>query len=110
NRQQRRNNAKQGCNALTALELEPDRIKVTDHGTGGGELAPIRPKALGDHDGDRAFQSVEDQGRGSETLGTGPENIGGADIAGSDGANVALSAEPRENQPKRDGTEQITDD
>ncbi len=76
--------AERGRHALAALEAQPHREHVPEHGTrggaDGGELADL----VGDQHGDHALQRIEQQGRGGELLAAGAQHVGGADVARSD--------------------------
>ncbi len=57
---------------------------------------------FGDDDRERALEPVQNEGRGSEFFIAGPQDIGGADIAGTDGADIAEAGEQRKDQAERD--------
>ena len=42
----------------------------------------------GEHDGDVALESIEQQREDAETFGAGARDVGGADVAAAGGANV----------------------
>src|SRR5207302_9271621 len=68
-------------------------------------LAP-RPA---DQYGGQAFRHVKRERQCGKRLAAGAQDIGRADTAGADLANIAAPGEPGQHQPERDRAEQIAD-
>src|SRR5262245_7161457 len=91
---------------------------MTDESPGGGGqrklvgeiavLAPVIP--IDEQDGEGAFERIADQRRRGQALAAGAQHVGGADIAGAEGANVLRAGEPRQHQPERDGTAEVAEE
>src|SRR5689334_12901965 len=99
-----------GRHALAALELEPDRKQVAEEGTEPrehGEILSAEP--IGHQHRGGALERVEDQRRSGESFAAGAQHIGGADVAGSDRADIPGAGEPREDEPERNRAEQIAE-
>ena len=75
----------------------------------GDEAGVAAEPPCGKQHRDGALEHVAEQRRGGEPLAAGAQHIGGADIAGADGADVLRAGEPREHEPERDRAEQIAD-
>src|ERR1041384_5558668 len=56
-----------------------------------------------------AFQGVCDKGRSGEVAAASAQHVGGADVAGSDAADIADAGQPREEHAERDRSEQVTE-
>ena len=96
--------------AFAAFEFEPDRKQMAEksaeagdeRGIGSGEMRREQNRG-------GALERVAQQGRGGQTLAAGAQHIGGADIAGADGADVGRAGGARQDQPERNRAEQIAD-
>src|SRR5262249_48975464 len=101
--------------AFAASEAEPHRKEMTDESPGrGGQrklvgeitvLASVIP--IDKQDGEGAFERIADQRRRGQAFAAGAQHVGGADIAGAEGANVLRAGEPRQDQPEGDGTAEV---
>src|ERR1700719_2552640 len=56
-----------------------------------------------------ALEHVAEQGRDGEALAAGAQNIGGADIAGADRAQIRRAGEPRQQNAERNRAAQIAE-
>src|SRR6201999_924360 len=84
--------AEVGGHALTAAELQPGRKDMAGESrTGGGEPGRRSPKMKREENRGRALQPVQHKRRGREVLATGAQHVGGADIARTDGPDVACA-------------------
>ncbi len=99
----------ESCDALAALEAEPDREDMADEGADAGGERRDRSEPGGEQHGDRALQSVEEEGRGRELPVAGAQDVGRADIAGADGADVTEAGAARQHQAEGDRTQQIAE-
>src|ERR1700719_3476728 len=57
-----------------------------------------------------ALEHVAEQSRDGEALAAGAQNIGGADIAGADRAQIRRASKPREQNAERNRAAQIAED
>ena len=78
-------------------------------GGAGGNFATVR-EFVGDPDSEDGFQGVEDQRENADPASGGAENIGCADIAATDGTDVAAGGPAHEEIAERDAAQQIGDD
>ena len=107
---QREEQPEQGRDALAALELEPDGIKVPDEGAEGGEhVGAFGEPGAGDEDGRDRFERIEKEDDGTRLLARSAHRVGRPDIARAGGADIALAHRLHEDQPERDRAEEIAD-
>ena len=57
--------------------------------------------------GSVALERVEKEGEGAKTLGAGADDVGGADVAASNGADVLLEEGADQDEAEGDGAEQV---
>src|SRR5215217_9020819 len=81
--------ADEGGDALAALELEPDREEVAEEGAEGRHRREFRSPLGGDQHRDRALERIGKQGCRRQAFPPCPQDVGGADIAGPDLADIA---------------------
>src|SRR5262249_27365897 len=67
-------------------------------------------EAGGDKHGRGAFERIADECGGSQVLASSTQHIGGADIAGADGADVRRAGQLRNDEPERHRAGQIAKD
>ena len=86
---------------------------MADHrtapGTAAGEVVDVAEQPAGDQDRGGRLQAIEDQRGDSERLAPGPQDIGRADVARPDLADVTLAAGPGEQQSEGNRAEDIAD-
>src|ERR1700755_1713189 len=81
---------------------------MTEKGAKRGEEASIwKQNPTRQRYGCCAFEHVAKESRGCEFLIAGAQNVGGADIAGTDRAQVLRAREPRQDDAKWNGATQI---
>ena len=64
----------------------------------------------GDEDGDRALEHVADERRRRQTFAAGAQDVGGADIAGADAAQIRPAGKPRQQNAERNRAAEIAED
>src|SRR5258707_10221115 len=102
--------AKIGRDALTATEAQPYRKDVADdRGEAGEERRRAPEQPAGEKHSRRAFQGVAEKGGKREFAPPRAQNVGRADVAGANGADVAEPGHAREDQAERDRAEQIAE-
>ena len=87
-----------GGDTLAALKSQPDRETMPDHRDKAGKADQQwigRENCHEQHDS-RALAAVENQRQKGKRLASRPKNIGSADIAASDGTDVAFAGKSRE--------------
>lgn len=95
--------------ALAALEPEPDGVAMADERTGGCQQRVAGEQVRDQQHGDRALGHVEQQRRGGEAFPPGAQDVGGADVARADRAQIASTTEPRQDDAERDRAEQVAE-
>src|SRR5689334_19904617 len=94
-----------GGDTLAALEAKPDGKKMTGKGgKTGDETGCLAAQRLHDEDRDRSLHRIGEKGQGRELLVAGAQYIGGADIAGADGPDIAMAGPAGEQQSEGNGT------
>ena len=63
-----------------------------------------------DKDGDRPFQGIGHEGQRREILAPGAQNIGRADIARTDRAQIRRPGKPRQDEPERNRAAEIAEE
>ena len=90
-----------GRDALAAAELEPDRIHVAEDRARSRRERRRRPKQPPrQHDRQRRLQRVERERRRRQPLAAGAQDIGGADVARADRAQVPCPGSLVSTRPK----------
>jgi len=85
---------------------KPDREAVAeDSGDSGGDgqVVVAVSKVLSDGDGGVGFAEIEQKGSDAEPFGSGAGDVGCADVAASEGADVLFFEDADEQIPERDG-------
>ena len=62
-----------------------------------------------DYHGSHALCQVQQQGQCGETFAAGTQDVGSADIARADPADIAMTGQPVQQQAERDGAEEIAE-
>ena len=111
--------AERGGDAFAAAKGEPDREDVAeDGGDGGGgrEIEcgrAVEAKAMGDgegdEDGDDALEAIEQKGGDAEAFGAGACDVGCADVAAADRADVLFAEDANEEISEGDRAQKIGD-
>ena len=84
---------------------------MAEKGAERGDDGGIAAKNMrGDQNRRGALEHVAEQGRGGKALAAGAQNIGGADIAGADRAQIRRAGEPRQQNAERNRAAQIAED
>ncbi len=95
---------------LAAAKAEPERKHVADHRAAGGGERRLRAPPCADDDRRGPLRHVEQQGQRGEAFAAGAQHVGRADVARADPADVAMAAEPAQQQPERDRAQEVADD
>ena len=80
---------------------------MADDDAAGGDRCCLLAPASGDQHRRPAFGQIEHQGQCRRTLAAGAQDVGGADIARADPADVAQTGEPGHQQTGRDRAQQV---
>src|SRR5579864_2546798 len=99
--------------AFAAAKLQPDREHVADYGEDCAQHHPADVPAgpmAGDPDGEVAFCSVEEQGESARNWSGVASDVGGADVAAADAANISAAECLDDEQAERNGAEDVGDD
>src|SRR5690606_14623502 len=89
-------------------EPQPDRREMADEGGEAGEHgAVLAAQRAAEQHRRRTLEGVTEKGEAGERLVAGAQDIGCADIAGADGADIAEPAEAGQEQAEGDRAEQI---
>ena len=74
------------------------------------ELNAFGPVALSQKHSGSTLHCIEDQRCRGESFGSSAQDVGRTDVARPNGTDVALAAQPRQDQPERDRAKQITNE
>ena len=109
-------------NAFAAFETEPDRKIVAENADSAGKQRRDDVKlgkqaekniigswyeAVCQPGGEAGFKRVENNGKQRQGFVAGAQNVGGADVAGADFADVVVAGHAGQNQAEGNGAEQI---
>src|ERR1700691_500086 len=97
-----------GGGALATLEAQPDGEAVAnDRADAGPQHRLGSAEPCREQDGGGALQPVQQQRRGCDGLVAGAQDVGRADVAGTDASDVAPGGGLGKQQTARDGAEQV---
>jgi hypothetical protein len=105
-----------GGDAFAATKAEPDGEHVAKHGAesreglGGAQGDgghPERSEVAAEPNGCAALEDVEDEGGDAKAVSAAAHDVGGADVAAADGANILFAEDAHEEVTKGDGPQQV---
>ena len=83
---------------------------MAEKGTGRGDECELASAEMFHHQHrQRALERIAKKRCGCETLASGAQHIGGADIAGADGADVGGAGKPRQDEAEWDRAAEIAE-
>src|SRR5208283_1025156 len=103
--------AEKSRDPLTAPKPNPNRKQMAEkRPERGGEHGGARCEMGDGQNRDRSLQKIKQKGQRRQILAAGAQNIGRADIAGTDRAEVRGSGETSQNEPERDRAAKIAEE